>query len=107
RLMNMGVEPFLVATSVHLVVAQRLVRRICSYCKEPIEQPPAGLTEVGFYEVMEIDDELREMILAGASAFELRQRSLAKGMMGLRGSGLEKIRQGVTTIDEVVRETVD
>ncbi|HEV8239364.1 MAG TPA: type IV-A pilus assembly ATPase PilB [Thermoanaerobaculia bacterium] len=137
RLMNMGVEPFLVATSVHLVVAQRLVRRICSYCKEPIEQPPAGLVEVGFkesearhirlfrgrgcercsntgykgrvglYEVMEIDDELREMILAGASAFELRQRSLAKGMMGLRGSGLEKIRQGMTTIDEVVRETVD
>ena len=137
RLMNMGVEPFLVATSVHLVAAQRLVRRICSYCKEPVEQPPAGLVSVGFkeaearhirlfrgrgcercsntgykgrvglYEVMEIDDEMREMILAGASAFELRQRAIQKGMMSLRGSGLEKIRQGVTTIDEVVRETVD
>jgi type IV pilus assembly protein PilB len=137
RLMNMGVEPFLVATSVHLVVAQRLVRRICNYCKEPIEQPPLTLVNVGFkesdarhirlfkgrgcercsntgykgrvglYEVMEIDDELREMILAGASAFELRQRALQKGMMGLRGSGLEKIRLGVTTIEEVVRETVD
>jgi type IV pilus assembly protein PilB len=137
RLMNMGVEPFLVATSVHLVVAQRLVRRICTYCKEPMEQPPAGLVTVGFketearhirlfrgrgcercsntgykgrvglYEVMEIDDEMREMILAGASAFELRQRAIQKGMMSLRGSGLEKIRQGMTTIDEVVRETVD
>ena len=137
RLMNMGVEPFLVATSVHLVVAQRLVRRICTFCKEPLEQPPAALVNVGFkenearhirlfrgrgcercsntgykgrvalYEVMEIDDETREMILAGASAFELRQRSLQKGMLGLRGSGLEKIRQGITTIDEVVRETVD
>jgi type IV pilus assembly protein PilB len=137
RLMNMGVEPFLVATSVHLVVAQRLVRRICQYCKEPIEQPVAALTNAGFkesearhvrlfrgrgcercsntgykgrvglYEVMEIDDELREMILAGGSAFELRQRALAKGMIGLRGSGLEKIRLGLTSIEEVVRETVD
>jgi type IV pilus assembly protein PilB len=127
----------LVATSVHLVVAQRLVRRICQYCKEPTEQPVAALTNAGFkesearhirlfrgrgcercsntgykgrvglYEVMEIDDELREMILAGGSAFELRQRALAKGMMGLRGSGLEKIRLGLTSIEEVVRETVD
>jgi type IV pilus assembly protein PilB len=136
RLMNMGVEPFLVATSVHLVVAQRLVRRICNYCKEPIEIPSAGLVDIGFteqearhlrlfrgkgcercsntgykgrvalYEVMPIDDELREMVLAGASAFELRQRSIQKGMISLRGSGLEKIRQGITTVDEVVRETV-
>jgi type IV pilus assembly protein PilB len=137
RLMNMGVEPFLVATSVHLVVAQRLVRRICSYCKEPAEIPVTGLTNVGFneqeakhlrlfrgrgcercsntgykgrvglYEVMPVDDELREMILAGASALELRQRAIQKGMISLRGSGLEKIRQGMTTVDEVVRETVD
>ena len=56
---------------------------------------------------MEIDDEIREMILAGASAFELRQRALSKGMLGLRASGLEKIRQGMTTVEEVVRETVD
>jgi type IV pilus assembly protein PilB len=137
RLMNMGVEPFLVATSVHMVVAQRLVRRICSYCKEPLDGPPAALVTAGFteaesrrirlfkgrgcercnntgykgrvglYEVMEIDDELREMILAGGSAFELRTRALAKGMVGLRGSGLEKIRMGLTTLEEVVRETVD
>jgi type IV pilus assembly protein PilB len=136
RLMNMGVEPFLVATSVHLVVAQRLVRRICTFCKEPIDAPDAALTQVGFteqeakavrlfrgkgcercsqtgykgrvglYEVMDVDDELREMILAGASALELRQHAKRAGMMTLRMSGLQKIRQGVTTVEEVVRETV-
>jgi len=132
----MGIEPFLVATSVHLIAAQRLVRRICSYCKEPTEVPAAALVNLGFseqeaktlklfkgrgcercsstgykgrvalYEVMEIDDEVRELILSGASAYELRQKSLQKGMIGLRESGLQKIRDGVTTVDEVVRESV-
>ena len=136
RLMNMGVEPFLVATSVHLVAAQRLVRRICSYCKEPIDTQQATLTAAGFteaeargvrlfrgkgcercnntghkgrvglYEIMVVEDEMKEMILAGASSFELRQRAVQKGMITLRRSGLEKIRQGLTTIEEVVRETV-
>jgi type IV pilus assembly protein PilB len=136
RLMNMGIEPFLVATSVHLIAAQRLVRRICTFCKEPADIPVAALTNIGFseqearalklfrgrgcerctttgykgrvalYEVMEIDDELREMILSGASAFELRQKAIQNGMITLRVSGLQKIRDGVTTIDEVVRETV-
>ncbi|MDX1631967.1 MAG: type IV-A pilus assembly ATPase PilB [Thermoanaerobaculia bacterium] len=136
RLMNMGVEPFLVATSVHLVVAQRLVRRICTFCKEPIDAPDSALTNVGFtekeaksirlfrgkgcdrcsdtgykgriglYEVMVVDEELREMVLAGASSIELRQHAIRSGMIPLRGSGLEKIRQGVTTVEEVVRETV-
>ena len=136
RLMNMGIEPFLVATSVHLIAAQRLVRKICSFCKEPLELPPAALTQIGFseheartlklfrgrgcdrcsntgykgrvglYEVLEIDDEMREMILSGASSFELRHKAVQNGMMTLRGSGLQKIRDGVTTIDEVLRETV-
>jgi type IV pilus assembly protein PilB len=136
RLMNMGIEPFLVATSVHLVVAQRLVRRICTFCKEPMELPPpvlvsSGFSEaesrtlklfkgrgcercnntgykgrVGLYEVMEIEDELRELILSGASSFELRQKALQTGMMSLRMSGLQKIRDGLTTVEEVVRETV-
>jgi type IV pilus assembly protein PilB len=136
RLMNMGIEPFLVATSVHLIVAQRLVRRICSFCKEPLEVPPAALVQTGFaehesrtlklfrgrgcercsntgykgrvglYEVLEVDDELREMILSGASAFELRQKAVTNGMMTLRMSGLQKIRDGMTSIEEVVRETV-
>ncbi len=136
RLMNMGIEPFLVATSVHLIVAQRLVRRICSFCKEPLELPPAAVIQAGFseheartlklfkgrgcdrcsntgykgrvglYEVLEVDDEMREMILSGASSFELRQKAMQIGMMTLRGSGLQKIRDGMTTIEEVVRETV-
>jgi type IV pilus assembly protein PilB len=136
RLMNMGIEPFLVATSVHLVVAQRLVRRICSFCKEPVDSSVAAMVEVGFseaegrtlklfkgrgcercsntgykgrvglYEVMEIGDEVRELILSGASALELRQKAIEHGMVTLRMSGLQKIRDGVTTVEEVVRETV-
>jgi type IV pilus assembly protein PilB len=134
--MNMGIEPFLVATSVHLIVAQRLVRRICTFCKEPIELPAVALAELGFtereistlelfkgrgcdrcsqtgykgrlglFEVMSVDDEIRELILSGASAVELRQKSLENGMIGLRESGRRKIRDGVTTVDEVMRETV-
>src|SRR5439155_13472262 len=136
RLMNMGIEPFLVATSVNLICAQRLVRRICSNCKEEVEVPPqvlidAGLSpdearkiktykgkgcpscndtgykgRIGLYEVMEITDEIRELILIGASSLELRKKSIEDGMITLRESGLQKIKNGVTTIEEVVRETV-
>jgi type IV pilus assembly protein PilB len=136
RLMNMGIEPFLVATSVHLIAAQRLVRRICSSCKEPMDVPGQALLNIGFaekevktlklfkgrgcdrcsstgykgrvalYEVMDIHDDIRELILSGASAVELRSKAIENGMITLRGSGLQKIRDGVTTIDEVVRETV-
>jgi len=136
RLMNMGIEPFLVATSVHLVAAQRLVRRICQYCKEPADVPPAALLEVGFgeadmadlklfrgkgcercsntgykgriglFEVMDVNDEIREMILSGATSVELRERATERGMLGLRESGLRKIADGITTVEEVVRETV-
>ena len=136
RLMNMGIEPFLVATSVHMIVAQRLVRRICSGCKEPVEAPAGALINVGFtereaktvklfkgrgcdrcsqtgykgrvglYEVMEVGDEVRELILSGASAVELRNKAIETGMISLRGSGLQKLREGVTSIEEVVRETV-
>ena len=136
RLMNMGIEPFLVATSVHLVVAQRLVRRVCTFCKEPVDVLPATLKSAGFseresrtlklfqgrgceqcgdtgykgrtglYEVMEIEDEMRELILSGASSIELREKAIENGMITLRMSGLQKIRDGVSTIEEVVRETV-
>jgi type IV pilus assembly protein PilB len=136
RLMNMGIEPFLVATSVNLICAQRLVRRICSNCKEEVEVPPqvlidAGFTEAelkttkiyrgkgcnicnkggykgrtGLYEVMEINDELRELILVGASALELKKKAVEQGMLTLRRSGLVKIAAGLTTMDEVLRETV-
>ena len=136
RLMNMGIEPFLVASSLNLVCAQRLVRRICANCKIDEPLPAAALVAVGFtpelaetvvpkkgkgcekctgtgykgrvglYEVMEINEELRELILVGASALELRRKAIEEGMITLRGSGLRKIGDGVTTIEEVVRETV-
>jgi type IV pilus assembly protein PilB len=136
RLMNMGIEPFLVATSVNLICAQRLVRRICSNCKEVLEVPQQALIDAGFtpeeakttkiykgkgcsicnkggykgraglYEVMEINDDLRELILVGASALELKKKALENGMLTLRRSGLIKAAAGVTTIEEVLRETV-
>jgi len=136
RLMNMGIEPFLVATSVNLIQAQRLIRRVCKDCKAEHPTPPEALIEVGFaadeakqmkiyrgagcqtcnntgykgrvglYEVMEITDEIRELILIGASALELRKKAVDDGMLTLRESGLQKIRDGVTTLEEVVRETV-
>ncbi|MEE9180728.1 MAG: type IV-A pilus assembly ATPase PilB [Vicinamibacteria bacterium] len=136
RLMNMGIEPFLVATSVHLICAQRLVRRICKECRGPMEVPPQALIDVGFepdeaknatifkgqgcttcnntgykgrvglYEVLECTDEIRQMILEGASAMEIKKQAIEDGMLTLRRSGLQKIADGQTTIDEVVRETV-
>ncbi len=136
RLMNMGIEPFLVATSVNLIQAQRLIRRVCKDCKQEHQMPMEALVEVGFsadeaksiktykgkgcatcnntgykgriglYEVLEITDEIRELILIGASALELRKKAVDDGMITLRESGLYKIREGVTTIEEVVRETV-
>ncbi len=136
RLMNMGIEPFLVATSVHLICAQRLVRRICVGCKAELQMPEQALLDAGFtkedlkankvyhgkgcstcnntgykgraglYEVMEITDELRELILVGASALELKKKAVEQGMITLRRSGLIKVMAGVTTLEEVIRETV-
>jgi type IV pilus assembly protein PilB len=136
RLMNMGIEPFLVASSVHLICAQRLVRRVCSQCKAESPLPTAALLQAGFtpeeaetvkpmkgagcercnntgfkgrvglYEVMEIGEELRELILVGASGLELRRKAIDEGMITLRRSGLRKVMDGVTTVEEVVRETV-
>ena len=136
RLMNMGIEPFLVATSVNLICAQRLVRRICTNCKEELELPEQALVDAGYtpeeskttkvyhgkgcsncgkrgykgrtglYEVMEINDELRELILVGASALELKKKAIDQGMITLRRSGLIKAANGLTTLEEVIRETV-
>jgi type IV pilus assembly protein PilB len=136
RLMNMGIEPFLVASSVHLICAQRLVRRVCSNCKEPAPQTPEALMQAGFsaedanavtpmkgagcdkcnttgykgrvglYEVMAIGEELKELILVGASGTELRRKAIEEGMITLRMSGLRKVKEGLTSIEEVVRETV-
>jgi len=136
RLMNMGIEPFLVASSLNLICAQRLVRRICSGCVGDHPHAPPALVEAGFtaeeaqrvipkkgsgcekcnntgykgrvglYEVMEVTDELRELILVGASSLELRRKAVDDGMITLRRSGLQKVIDGVTTIEEVARETV-
>jgi type IV pilus assembly protein PilB len=136
RLMNMGIEPFLVATSVHMIVAQRLVRRICKECSEIVEVPYQTLLDAGYppaeaksvkirrgrgctvcnntgykgrtglYEVMEIDDAIRELVLVGASAVELKKKAIEHGMITLRRSGLIKVKDGLTTMEEVARETV-
>jgi len=136
RLMNMGIEPYLVATSVHLIAAQRLIRRVCKECKAEVSMPVQALIDIGFqpdeapgvklykgkgcttcnntgykgrvglYEVLEITDGIREMILTGASSLELKQKAIDEGMITLRGSGLRKLKDGSTTVEEVVRETV-
>ncbi|HLJ75654.1 MAG TPA: ATPase, T2SS/T4P/T4SS family, partial [Thermoanaerobaculia bacterium] len=136
RLMNMGIEPFLVATSVQLIAAQRLVRRICSNCQEQVEMAPQALLNLGYkkeevgtfkvmkgrgcdkcnntgykgrvglIEVMVISDEIRELILSGGTAIDIKKAAAQSGMISLRRSGLIKIKDGVTTIEEVVRETV-
>jgi type IV pilus assembly protein PilB len=136
RLMNMGIEPYLVATSVILIAAQRLIRRVCMNCKAPTEVAPQVLVSLGFspeeaksvqvmkgkgcdrcnstgykgrialIEVLEVSEEIREMILSGASSIEIKRKGIEEGMLSLRRSGLVKIKEGVTSIEEVVRETV-
>ncbi|HEX8172735.1 MAG TPA: type IV-A pilus assembly ATPase PilB [Thermoanaerobaculia bacterium] len=136
RLMNMGIEPFLVATATQLIAAQRLTRRICSQCKEPVEMAPQALLNLGYkkeeigsftvykgrgcdkcnntgykgrvalIEVMQIDDDIRDLILSGGTAIDIKRKAMENGMITLRRSGLVKIKEGVTTVEEVVRETV-
>jgi type IV pilus assembly protein PilB len=137
RLVNMGIEPFLVGTAVNLIQAQRLIRRVCANCKMEVTDIPAKtLIEVGFppeavgtfklykgkgcgtcngtgykgrvglYEVMEISEGIRDLIMVGATAVEIKRKALEEGMLTLRMSGLEKIKAGITTIEEVLRETV-
>lgn len=135
RLINMGIEPFLVSSAVRLVVAQRLIRRLCSACKKEGNIPAQTLIDIGFapeeaksvkifepkgcekcnntgykgrvglFEVMEIDEEIREQIMVGVSTSELRQKAKEKGMLTLRMSGIEKIKLAATSIEEVLRET--
>ncbi len=135
RLLNMGVEPFLVASSVISIVAQRLARTLCPKCAEPVQIPHEALLHIGFteneigsfdvkkgrgcpycshtgykgrvalFEVLTITDEIRELVLRGASAMEIRETAVALGMQTLRVSGLEKIKEGRTTVEEIVRVT--
>ena len=135
RLVNMGVEPFLVSSSVHLICAQRLVRRVCRHCAEPVRISSHALVElgvapetvngfspvrgrgcvqcgdtgyrgrIGLFEVMEITDAVRDLILGRSSTVGLRRQAVREGMVSLRQSGLRKIAAGQTTVEEVTRET--
>jgi type IV pilus assembly protein PilB len=137
RLLNMGVEPFLVTASVNLVLAQRLARKICNDCKEPIEKLPEALLRMGMseqqasmatiyrgrgckscgntgyrgrialYEVMPFTDDLKELVLQGASATEMKHEMIRKNIATLRMAGINKILEGVTTPEEILRTTVD
>lgn len=135
RLLNMGVEPFLVASSINLILAQRLARRVCSECAEELNVNPEILVNIGIpaaearhikvlqgrgctkcsgtgykgrialYEVMPMREELREFVLNGASAAEIKREAVRLGMMSLRASGLMRLKEGVTTVEEVLRVT--
>src|SRR5436190_6584552 len=133
RLLNMGVEPFLVASSVNLILAQRLARVICANCKEPNPVGVEVLREMGWagepftpcrgagcsncggtgfkgrialYEVMPMSDAVREQILSGATALDLKRTAIQDGMKTLRQSGLEKVAQKMSTVEEVLRVTM-
>jgi len=137
RLLNMGVEPFLVTASLNSVVAQRLVRLICARCREEVNISPQVLIDLGVspkevseykvyrgkgdgckaclgtgykgrlavYEVMVLTDELKEFVLSGVSAIDLKREAVRQGMKTLRQSALFKLKHGITTIEEVVRNT--
>jgi type IV pilus assembly protein PilB len=136
RLLNMGIEPFLVASAVNLITAQRLARRICAECKEvePIPEKAlvdAGVTpedakdfvcykgagcskcngtgykgRVGFYQVLPMLEPIRELILNGANTAEIKRESMRLGIKTMRQSGLTKMKEGVTSLEEVLRVTV-
>ncbi len=136
RLLNMGVEPFLITASVNLVLAQRLARKVCQDCKRPIEFDPQALLDMGateeqvqgatlqkgsgcntcngsgykgrvaLYEVMRFTDELKELVLQGASTAELKLAAIRNGMSTLRMSGIKKVLEGVTTPEEILRVTM-
>jgi type IV pilus assembly protein PilB len=137
RLLNMGIEPFLVTASVNLVLAQRLARRICADCKIAGEKVPEALAKLGMpeeqarkatiykgrgcgtcnntgykgrvalYEVMPFTDPLKELVLQGASGAEIKAEMIRHGTQSLRMAGIAKIIEGVTTPEEVLRTTVE
>jgi type IV pilus assembly protein PilB len=136
RLLNMGVEPFLITASVNLVLAQRLARKNCSDCKQEIKLDRQTLVEIGFsdqqlasaklmkgagcrtcngtgykgrvalYEVMKFSDSLKEMVLQGGSTAELKAAAIKQGMLTLRASGIRKVLDGVTSTEEILRVTM-
>ncbi|MFQ5585536.1 MAG: type IV-A pilus assembly ATPase PilB [Thermodesulfobacteriota bacterium] len=136
RLLNMGIEPFLIASSTNLVLAQRLARKICAECKEVVSMPLQALIDIGFapdaakkiqcyrgkgcavcngsgykgrialYEVMPMGDTLKDLVLNGVSSAELKRAAIKEGMKTLRMSGMQKVRDGTSTIEEILRVTM-
>ncbi len=136
RLVDMGTEPYMLSTSLVCICSQRLIRKVCSSCKTPVSVPREAIVEagvdparfqgitfyegtgcakcnqtgysgrVGIYEVMAIDDEMRGLIEGDANSIELEKAALRKGMVSLREAALRKLEAGITTFEEVVRETV-
>ncbi|MEJ2200050.1 MAG: type IV-A pilus assembly ATPase PilB [Desulfuromonadaceae bacterium] len=136
RLLNMGIEPFLVASAVNLITAQRLGRRVCSECKEPEDIPKQALIDagvspeevdefvcyrgkgcttcnntgykgrIGIYQIMPMFEEIRELVLAGANTAEIKRESMRLGVKTMRQSALTKLKEGVTSFEEVLRSTI-
>jgi type IV pilus assembly protein PilB len=136
RMLNMGVEPFLVSSAVNLILAQRLARTICGECKEEVDIPRENLMDLGvpeeeigkfkcyhgvgcpncsqtgykgriaLYEVMPLYEEVKELVLVGASSTEIKREAMRLGMLTLRESGINKLKAGTTTVEEVVRCSV-
>jgi type IV pilus assembly protein PilB len=137
RLIDMGIEPFLISSAVILILAQRLIRKVCTECREPIKVHPQLLIDLGvppdevrsfptfkgkgcpicsgsgykgrlgLYEVMPMKEEIKELVLARASTNEVKKEAIRMGMKTLRQSGISKIRDGMTTIEEVLRATME
>ena len=133
RLVDMGIEPFLVTSSVNLILAQRLLRKLCTKCKKKIEMHPEAMREIdladgesfdiyeavgcpncsdtgysgrlGIYEALPLSGEIREMILNRASSAEIKVQAVKEGMLTLRADGIMKLRDGITSLEEVLRET--
>ena len=137
RLTDMGVKPYAIATSVSLIIAQRLARRLCSHCKQPMEIPPEALLKEGFseadvaagikifapkgcesctdgykgrcgiYQVLPVTDAIARIILASGSAVDISQQAAKEGVWDLRRSGLEKVKSGITSLEEVNSVTTE
>jgi type IV pilus assembly protein PilB len=133
----MGIEPFLISSAIILILAQRLIRKVCMECREPIKVHPQLLIDlgippdevksfqvykgkgcslcnntgykgrVGLYEVMPMKEEIKELILSRASTSEIKKEAIRLGVKTLRQSGIAKIKEGVTTIEEVLRSTIE
>src|SRR5262245_45165527 len=137
RLVDMGVKPYAIATSVSLIIAQRLARRLCSHCKQPMEVPKEALLKEGFddadiaggiklfspkgcasctdgykgrcgiYQVMPVSDSIGRIIMEGGSAVEIGDEAAREGVWDLRRSGLEKVKAGLTSLEEINSVTID